>query len=132
MTNPNLNRVMNAALLKSSSLTDSLKSCTDSVKVKSFLQEKAEAETGIKMINDALEQMKSNGIVSFLPHKKFRIEIAGQTDNGTWQLDKTETHLITKGVNGVSDTLEILMLTPLKLTLGSAKDSILMSFEKVK
>lgn len=128
MQNPQMDRMMKETEAKCMAMDDSMKNCTDTVKMAEFKMMKEQMESTSKMMKDAMENMKANSYIEFNKDGKYTSAMGGQNDGGTWSIDADGKNLITVDSKEKADTLAIEEISAEKLVLASAKDSMKIVF----
>ena len=115
MQNPQMDRMMNETRAKINSTTNN--------------SEREQMENSLKMMQDALENMKVNSFIEFMKDGRYNSSMGGQNDYGTWAVNSEGTSLTTTDSKGKSDELMIDENSAERLVLSSVKDSMKIIFK---
>ncbi|MEI7803618.1 MAG: hypothetical protein WCI97_13270 [Bacteroidota bacterium] len=129
LQSPALTRIMNENNAKISSLVDSIKaSGSDTAHSLSFRDQKEMLESQMNMMTSMLAKMKSEGWIEFTKRGKYKQNMSGTEDEGTYALDADGKKLMTTDSKGKTDTLNIDELSNDAMTLSTPKDSTKIMF----
>ncbi len=129
MQSPQMDRVMAENDARIVSLADSITAAgADTIKSAAFLSEKTSLESQKTMMNEMMEKMKTEGWIEFTKEGKFKQNMSGTEEEGTYSLDEAAKMVITTDGKGKVDSLVIDELTDSALTLFISRDSTKIMF----
>ena len=123
MQSPMMDRMMKENEAKCMAMDDSMKNCMDTMKMKEYKSSKEMMESQKTMMNNMMDKMKSEGWIEFTKEGKYKQNMSGTEDEGTYALDEAGKMLMTTDSKGKTDTLNIDELSADKMTLSTPKDS---------
>ncbi len=128
MQSPQMDRMMAETDAKCMAMDDSMKNCTDTTKMKEFKSSKEMMESQKNMMTSMMDKMKSEGWIEFTKDGKYKQNMSGTEDEGTYTLTEDGKSLMTTDSKGKTDTLNVDALTASDMTLSTAKDSTKIMF----
>ena len=128
MQSQTFDRMMAETDAKCMAMDDSMKNCTDTTKMKEFKSQKELMETQKKWMTSMMDKMKAEGWIEFTKEGKYKQNMSGTEDEGTYSMDEAGKMLMTTDSKGKTDTLNIDELTASAMTLSTPKDSTKIMF----
>ena len=123
MQSPQMDRMMAETDAKCMAMDDSMKNCTDTTKMKDFKSQKEMMESQKTMMTSMMDKMKAEGWIEFTKEGKYKQNMSGTEDEGTYSMDEAGKMLMTTDSKGKIDTLNIEELTAATMTLSPLSTS---------
>ena len=129
MQSPMMDRMMAENDKKITELADSIIAAgADTTKAASFKGQKEMMESQKTMMSSMMDKMKAEGWIEFTKDGKYKQNMSGTEDEGTYALDADGKKLMTTDSKGKTDTLNIDELSNDAMTLSTPKDSTKIMF----
>ena len=129
MQSPQMDRMMAENDKKIAELADSIAAAgADTTKASSFKGQKEMMESQKTMMSSMIDKMKAEGWIEFTKEGKYKQNMSGTEDEGTYSLSADGKSLMTTDSKGKTDTLNVDALTASDMTLSTPKDSTKIMF----
>ena len=129
MQSPQMDRAFAETDAKIAALGDSITAAgADTTKIADFKGQKEMMESQKTMMNSMIEKMKTEGWIEFTKEGKFKQNMSGTEEEGTYSLDESGKMLMTTDSKGKTDTLNIDELSATAMTLSTSRDSTKIMF----
>ncbi len=127
MQNPQIDNIMTKYDAQIISMDDSMKNCTDTTKMKEFKNKKDMMSSQKTMMTSMMDKMKAEGWIEFTKDGKYKQNMGGTEDEGSYSLDESGKKLMLT-IKERTDTLYIRELTNNNMTILEPRDSIKIMF----